>query len=68
MDNKRLLELAGVQLNENNMGKYVSDMADIFEQAIDEAPVEMGDDEYGDFVNTLEDDLHQELRNRGVFG
>jgi len=68
MDNKRLLELAGVQLNENNMGKYVSDMADIFEQAIDGAPVEMGDDEYGDFVNTLEDDLHQELRNRGVFG
>ena len=69
MDKQRLQELAGVQLNEMDMGKAVSQMADIFEAAIEATGVDPGSsDEWSETVSALADDLHDELRNRGLYG
>jgi len=77
MERTRLLELAGVPITEMekdsddiyNAEEAVKKMADIFEQVIDMSGVDQGSsDEWSEIVNDLADMLHEELRNRGLYG
>ena len=77
MDRQRLLELAGIPINEMekdsddiyNAEEAISNMADIFEKAIDMTGVDQGSpDEWSQVVSDLADGLHEELRNRGFYG
>ena len=73
MDKQRLLELAGVPLNEEhdweNAEQIVSKMADLFEEAIDRTGLDSSHaDEFAEAVNDLMDMFHEELKERGLMG
>ena len=79
MDKKRLLELAGIQLDEQftipdsewpqAASDTVSAIADLFVKAIDAQGIKQGDaDAWADANQELMAGLHEELKHRGYYG